>query len=77
MPDDLEFPRIPQLTEEAYHPVCALAKAALTLQRAVVDLTNGKTLDEIHDELGDWLIMTDRIVEVWSRHFELIHEDTE
>ena len=69
MPDGLEIPHIP---ENLMLPVRSLAGAAYMFRGVFTQMAaEGKPISEILEERGEYLLTADKVVGLWSEHFEL------
>ncbi len=69
MPDGLEIPHIP---DNLMLPVRSLAGAAYMFRGVFTQMAaEEKPISEILEERGEYLVTANKVVDLWSEHFEL------
>ena len=69
MPDGLEIPHIP---DNLFLPIRSLAGAAYMFRGVFTQMAaEEKPISEILEERGEYLLTADKVVGLWSEHFEL------
>jgi hypothetical protein len=66
--DALRPPPIPLIPSELVDAVSALAHAAFIFRGIFVQITEGKSVDEIFAERGPYLVMAERVIDTWCEH---------
>ncbi len=67
----MDLPAIPTLEDEnTYKAVSALAGAANTLRTVLYRVASGENFDDLMEEHGAIIFLSDAVVEHWQAHFD-------
>ena len=65
-PSELEVPEIPAIPEvELVLPIKTLVRLAYIFRGVFTQSVDGKPLQEIYDERGDYLLLADKVLNAW------------
>jgi len=70
-PSELEVPEIPEIPEILLLPIRSLAQSAYMFRGVFIQSADGKPLQEIYDERGEYLLLADKILDVWIDALDL------
>ena len=64
-PSELEIPEIPAIPEEFVLPIQSLVRLAYIFRGMFMQAADGKPLQEIYDERGEYLLLADKVLNAW------------
>ena len=70
-PSNLEVPKIPDIPEELLLPVQALVRFAHIFRGAFMQSAEGQPLSEIYEEIGEYLLLGDKVITAWMEHLDI------
>ena len=70
-PSELELPEIPNIPEDLLMPIRSLAHSAYMFRGVFMQSADGKSLQEIYDERGEYLLLADKVLNAWIEALNL------
>ena len=70
-PSSLEVPEVPEVPDHLLLPVRCLAGAAYTYHGVFLQAVEGKPIQEILEERGEWLLLAEKVIDAWATSLEI------
>ena len=70
-PNELEVPEIPNIPDDLLLPIQVLVETGYMLRGVFMQSADGKSLQEIYDERGEYLLLADRVLNAWIEALDL------
>ena len=70
-PSQLEVPEIPDIPEDILLPIQILVQTGYMFRGVFMQSADGKPLQEIYDERGEYLLLADKVLNAWIEALRL------
>ena len=70
-PSELKVPEIPDIPEDILLPIQVLVRIGYMFRGVFMQSADGKSLQEIYDERGEYLLFADRVLNAWIEALDI------